>query len=88
MLLAPDASDYTSKYGLMALQFWLHSRTATQWQVSASAESEQTLQATNLLLSFLVDAKKKKSQKQAIKSVCLMLRNKNVDKQFIFTKAI
>lgn len=28
-LLTADASDYTSKYGLMALQFLLHSKTAS-----------------------------------------------------------
>ena len=78
VLFGADSSDYTSKYGLIALQFLLHSKTSAQWQIGSSdAETEL---ATQLLLSFLVDAKKKKSQKQAIKSICLMLRNKNIDK--------
>ena len=31
-----------------------------------------------LMLSFVVDIRRKKAQKQAIKSMCVMLRNKNV----------
>ena len=40
------------------------------------------------MLSFLVDAKKKKSQKQAIKSLCLMLRNRSIEKQPALTRSI
>lgn len=40
------------------------------------------------MLSFLTDAKKKKAQKQAIKSMCLMLRNRNIEKQPVLTKSI
>jgi hypothetical protein len=31
-----------------------------------------------LMLSFVVDIRRKKAQKQAIKSMCVMLRNRNV----------
>lgn len=76
-LLSADASDYTSKYGVMALQFLLHSKTLAQWQ-----SDSETTEATNMLLSFLLDAtKKKKSQKQAIKSICTMLQNRDILKQ-------
>ena len=78
VLLHTEASDYTSKYGLIALQFLLHSKTAAQWQINAS--DQETELATQLMLSFLIDAKKKRSQKQAIKSLCLMLRNRNIEK--------
>jgi len=84
VLLGPEASDYTSKYGLIALQFLLHSKTQAQWQ--AGGGDAETEHATHLLLSFLVDPKKKKSQKQAVKSICLMLKNRNIDKQPILTK--
>ena len=86
MLLHTDASDYTSKYGLIALQFLLHSKTAAQWQIGAT--DQETEHATQLMLSFLVDAKKRKSQKQAIKSLCLMLRNRNIEKQPVLTRSI
>lgn len=86
ILLSPDASDYTSKYGLIALQFLLHSKTLAQWQSGADAETQE---ATDLLLSHLLDAtKKKKAQKQAIKSICTMLRNRDVSKQPILLVSI
>ena len=79
------ATDSTSaKYGVIALQFLLHSKTQAQWQLrNADAETEQ---ATTLLLSLLLDPKRKKAQKQAIKSVCLMLRNRGIEKQPLFLK--
>ena len=83
VLLTGEASDYTSKYGLMSLQFLLHSKTQSQWQIGADQETEE---AMSLMLSFLIDPKKKKSQKQAIKCMCTMLRNRNIDKQPVLTK--
>ena len=68
----------------MALQFLLHSKTLAQW-----SNDEETQQATELLLSFLLDAtKKKKSQKQAIKSICTLLRNRDIQKQPILLNSI
>ncbi len=43
-------------------------------------KDEQTQKATKLLLSFLVDNKRLKTQKQATKSVCLMLQNQKIAK--------
>ena len=40
------------------------------------------------MLSFVVDIKRKKAQKQAIKSMCVMLRNRNVQKQPLLFKEI
>ena len=36
VLLASDASDYTCKYGVIALQFLLHSKTLGQWSIQGS----------------------------------------------------
>ena len=41
-----------------------------------------------MLFSFLVDSKKKKAQKQAIKSGCLLLRNRDISKQPILTRCL
>ena len=53
-LLGPNASDYTCKYGVMALQFLLHSKTLAQWQLGGNKETELL---TRLMLSFVVDIK-------------------------------
>ena len=74
-LLSATASEYTCKYGVIALQFLLHSKTQKQWQAGADRETEE---CTRLMLSFLVDHKRKKAQKQAIKSMCLMLKNRSI----------
>lgn len=65
------------------LQFWLHSKTLAQWQVGADPQTDQF---SKLMLSFLVETKRVKAQKQAIKSVCLMLRNRSLTKQPVLVK--
>ena len=60
LLANGDLSDSSAKYCLIAIQFLLHAKTAAQWQTGADKETEE---ATNLLLSFLLDGKKKKAQK-------------------------
>lgn len=77
MLVTPDASEYTCKYGLMVLQFLLHSKSIDSWQLGADPETEGL---TRLLLAHLTDIKRPKAQKQAIKIVCLLLRNRAVEK--------
>lgn len=82
-LLSAESSEITCKYGLLALQFLLHSKTQQQWQTTmmgTQPQCKETADAVSLLLSFLVDIKRKASQRQAIKSVCLLLRNRQIEK--------
>lgn len=65
----------TTKYSIMTLQFLLHSKTEPEWNGS----DQETDQAFQLLLDCVVD-KREKIQKQAIKSICILLQNKKIEK--------
>ena len=75
LIASPAASEHTCKYGVIALQFLMHAKIEAQWQPGKCAQTKEALQ---LLLSFLLDSKRERAQKQAIKSVCLMLQNRKV----------
>ena len=59
-LLTPAASTHTCKYGVIALQFLLHSKTRQQWNLNAD---KQTIACVRMLLQMLVDTKRDKAQK-------------------------
>jgi hypothetical protein len=77
-LLNPSVeSPQVGKYGVIALQFLLHSKTEAQW--NNASPDEETTQAWSLLMSCLID-KKEKVQKQAQKSMCILMQNKKIDR--------
>ena len=45
---------------------------------------QETADASSLMLQFLTETKKTKAQKQATKSVCLLLQNKRIEKMPAF----
>ena len=51
-------------------------------------EDPETHAATKLMMSYLTETKKSKAQKQATKSVCLLLRNQNLNKMPALLNAI
>lgn len=60
-LLCAEVSETTCKYGLLALQFLLHSKTYGQWQTSmlgTQAACPETAEAVSLMLASLVDLKR------------------------------
>ena len=57
-MLAPAIeSPQVGKYGLVALQFLLHSKTEAEWNNPADSETER---AFSLLLQSLIDSKREK----------------------------
>lgn len=58
-LMATTASDATSKYGVVALQFLLHSKTEAQWQINS--KDPQTPQLLKLLMAMAIDSHKESS---------------------------
>jgi len=69
-------SPQVGKYGVIALQFLLHSKTESQWNDPSDKETEHAFQ---LLLSSLVD-KRDKVSKQAQKSLCVIFQNKMIER--------
>jgi hypothetical protein len=56
MLHASVQSPHIGKYGVISLQFLLHSKTEAQWNNPSDVETDQ---AFNMLLSSLVDRREK-----------------------------
>ncbi len=61
-------SLHIGKYGVIALQFLLHSKTEAQWNNPADVETDR---AFTLLLNSLLD-RREKVAKQAQKSLCIL----------------
>ena len=64
------------KYGVIALQFLLHSKTESQWNDASDKETEH---AFYLMLNALID-KRDKVSKQAQKSLCVIFQNKKIER--------
>lgn len=69
-------SPQVGKYGVIALQFLLHGKTEAQWN---NTQDQETSGAWIIMLSCLVD-KKEKVQKQAQKSLCILMQNRQIEK--------
>jgi hypothetical protein len=69
-------SAHIGKYGVITLQFLLHSKTEAQWNNPADVETDK---AFNLLLSALID-RREKVAKQAQKSLCILFQNKKIER--------
>lgn len=67
-------SPQVGKYGIITLQFLLHSKTEAQW--NAEIETER---AFSMVMQGLID-KREKVQKQSQKSLCILLQNKQIEK--------
>jgi hypothetical protein len=65
-------SEYVQKYCIVAMQFWLHAMTKEQW------ESGKASEGWVFLLSGIVN-KKQKVQRQATKSLCIILQGKGFE---------
>jgi len=70
-MVSSQSSDATTKYGIVSLQFLLHSKTEQDWSLTSTCA--QTKSALKLLMAALIDAHKDLASKQAVKSVCLLL---------------
>lgn len=86
-LLSTNANDTVGKYAIVALQFLLHSKTESEWQVKPTT-CKQTESALKLLMQVLADTNRSSTQTQAIKSVCLLLQNQKIDKMPLFLAQI
>lgn len=76
-MLAPAVeSQLIAKYGVIALQFLLHSKSEQMWN-SNDAETEQAFSA---LMNALLDKRGTKVQKQAQRSMLILFQNKKIEK--------
>ena len=78
MLADNVESPQVAKYGLIALQFLLHSKTEPEWN---NAQDMETQEAFVLMLQSLVD-RREKVQKQAQKSLCIIFQNKKIERLY------
>lgn len=58
------------KYGLICFQFVLHSKSESQWNTDPDTEK-----ILGMILNQCVNIQKELVQKQAIKSMCIILQN-------------
>lgn len=70
------------KYALICIQFVLHSKSEAQWN------NQDTVVLLNALLNECTNTQKQVVQKQAIKSICIILQNNQIRKLTSVTQSI
>lgn len=78
LLVSQEQSDKLGKYGVLALQFLLHSKTEQEWNTPGSHKGE-TEKAFIMLMQNLLD-KREKVAKQSQKSLLILFQNKHIEK--------